>query len=225
MYHSSEEDRILKKALTLLEQERLSELPDDSQLDEVTFSPSFEKKMEKMISTQKHSVRNFFFGYQSIGHCVASFALAFLLLCGTAFGVKAAADPNFLITVYEKFSSLFFSHSTSQIDIEPCYPTFLPEGFTLHTESTTSYDHYTKYTNITNKWVTLTQSIVDNDQYFIDTESSVMTSLLIQGYSAAYVKTTNQQYLLWKTSTYTYMVCGNISEENLIAIAESIPLK
>lgn len=225
MYHSSEEDRILKKALTLSEQERLSELPDDSQLDEVTFSPSFEKKMEKMISTQKHSVRNFFFGYQSIGHCVASFALAFLLLCGTAFGVKAAADPNFLITVYEKFSSLIFTHSTSASEFEPCYPTFLPEGFTLDAESITSYDYYAKYTNKSGKWVSIIQSRIENNQYFFDTEHSYIQHFLIQGYSAVFVETENQQYVMWNMNLLTYRICGNVSKDELIAVAKSITIK
>ena len=45
MLDTSQEEIILKKALELYQDEMLSGLPDDHELDSVTFSPAFEKRM------------------------------------------------------------------------------------------------------------------------------------------------------------------------------------
>lgn len=107
------------------------QLPDDSEVEGITFSDRFERKMNRLLFHQKH------FYYKLINTAVkrvACFIIALLTIMSiTTFSVKAFRDPlvNFIVEVFEKGSRLFFTtDEQSEItEFIPKPPKYIPKAF------------------------------------------------------------------------------------------------
>lgn len=118
-------DVLLREAAAEAEYALLSQLPDSQPH---TFSPAFERKIQKLITRAKHPVR----------HQVLKYVAAVLLAIITLFGAVFAASPEVRASVVGWFKSSFLEYFQYSSDSTvPSVPeadyrlTEIPEGYTL----------------------------------------------------------------------------------------------
>ena len=106
MSYTKSDERILETALRLQQERYLSGLPDDNELESISFTSEFEEKMRKLIIYQKNP---FFTFINTTGKRVACIIVAVIVIATTTvFSVEALRKPfiNFIIETYEKYSTI-----------------------------------------------------------------------------------------------------------------------
>ncbi len=218
------EQDILQNALELYQDEWLADLPDDEELQSITFSDSFEKRMDKMMEVQKTST---IFKFNRIGRWVAClFAVILIALMTSVFTAKATANPviDFFIKVYEKFSTLISSknNGTSSVQFKAKTPTDIPEGFEVNQETLGQQSYYCSYRNAEDEWFSVSQTLYENAQYAVDTESALSSYVRINGLTGYCFEKQNSTLIIWDDDFYCYQISGSLDYSRLVQIAESL---
>ena len=123
-------DERLREAARKAEESLLASLPEPEEC-EATFSPEFERKMEKLIHRAKYPIR------KRIMKAVACFLLAVLVGGGSVltFSVEArAAFVGWARSIYESYETWFVYHFVGEHDANlediSYRPTWVPQGYT-----------------------------------------------------------------------------------------------
>ncbi|MGI6261094.1 MAG: DUF4367 domain-containing protein [Acutalibacteraceae bacterium] len=220
MEENQKEEIYLKKALELYDRERLAGFPDEAQLQTITFSADFERRMKRMISGQNQQHRLVPF-LNSISRRVACFLVAVLGISFAVFGVRAAADSSFLLTVRETFSMLIFPAAETSGQ-ERWSPSFLPDGFALAQQIDSQEGFYFLYRNSSGGYFSIEQVLFKNAIHQIDTEGAVTEQVLVNGQSGLFVQGDSGNLLVWNNAENTFLMTGNLPFGDLLQIAESL---
>lgn len=125
-------DERLREAARKAEESLLASLPEPEEC-EATFSPEFERKMEKLIRRTKHPVRH------RIMKAVACFLLVVLVGAGSVLTFSMEARAAFVSWVKEVYETQiiyrFFQNSEETSDSVIYQPTWVPSGYKLTLES------------------------------------------------------------------------------------------
>ena len=224
MLDTSQEEIILKKALELYQDEMLSGLPDDHELDSVTFSPAFEKRMRHEIFRRNHPA---LFRINTAGNRVACLLIVlFITLTASALSSRALANPvvDFFVQAYEKFSSIVFSpkENASSTVFAALSPEKLPAGFRLQDEKFDCDIYHCAYTDGTGQYFLFDQSFLHDSAINFDTEGAVSENIRVRGTVGLYVEKKGIRSILWSDDTYSYILSGTLSRDELLHIAESL---
>ena len=106
-----------KRAFREVVSSEFANIPLDENNIDITFSEKFNKKMEKLIKSQRKS---YYILINTVGKRVAILFVAIITLFTASMSVKAIREPviNFIIEVYESFTKYFFEGETAEkIDI------------------------------------------------------------------------------------------------------------
>lgn len=221
---SAEEYEQLQQALELYQEQLLAGLPDEKELEQITFSRSFEKRMKKMIVRQKHP---FFTRINTTGKRVACLlAAAFTALAVISFSARALANPviDFFIHAYEQFSTIIFPQDApaSSAVFEAYVPTVLPEGFRADRERLLENLYHCRYTDGSGGVIQYEQSLYQNAQTNFDTENAVIERIPLNGTTAVCVEKDGSFLLIWNDGKYGYTISGTADRDDLIRMAESL---
>jgi len=196
----------------------------------VTFSPSFERKMDRLIRAQRQSY------YPLINRpykkALLALAATFILLTTMVFSVSALREPvvRFLVEVYEKFSLVFYHQEAEEAaelpaTIETYYaPAWLPEGYALDDDEQTedAILWFTqKYIDASGDEILFMQFIISSGA-LIDTENIQAVEVKVHGYSGLFYSNKEIQNLVWNTGQYGFRILGPVTEADLLRMAESI---
>lgn len=104
-------------------------IPTDENSIDFTFSERFNKRMAKLIKSQKKVYYNFI---NTAYKRVAIICIVLLTMLTTACSVKAIREPivNFFTEVYESFTRYFFEGDTVDVLTKEYSISKLPDGFT-----------------------------------------------------------------------------------------------
>lgn len=210
----------LKSALELYETERLAGLPSEAQLRAVTFSAEFERRMNRMILNRKQQEEPIPF-LRSLGRRAACFLLVCLGLTFGVFGVKAVADPSFLLTAYETFSTLVFPVDKSQ-SLQCREPSWIPDGFEEIRQIPSEDGLYTVYQNASGAYFSIEQSTQESAVHYLDTEGARTEQIPVGDRTGLFIQKDSRNTLVWKDSQNTFIMQANIPQEEMRRIAESI---
>lgn len=117
-----------KKALREVVSLEFAHIPEDESSINYTFSERFNKKMEKLIKSQRKA----YWGViNTATKRAAVIFIAILSLFTAAFSIKAIREPivNFFIKIYETFTHYSFEGETTEFISKEYSITNLPEGF------------------------------------------------------------------------------------------------
>lgn len=227
MFLSKEIDKKLILAFELYNQKMCESLPSDEELKDITFSEVFERKMQKLIAFQKKS---YFYLINTVGKRVAIIVLALVIsLTATAFSVKAIREA-----VIEFFIETFTTHSEVSVegDEVPVYtefkraePQYLPEGFTLSRDLSNDIFCLIVYKNKEGNSIKYSQYFNDNTSISVDTEDVEIKIVYINGLESICYQNKGLNKIVFGNETYFYNIEGQVSMEELLKIAESIPIK
>ncbi len=227
MFLSKEIDEKLILAFELYNQKMCESLPSDEELKDITFSEVFERKMQKLIAFQKKS---YFYLINTVGKRVAIIVLALVIsLTATAFSVKAIREA-----VIEFFIETFTTHSEVSVEgdeipfemeFERVEPQYLPEGFTLSRDLSDEISCFIEYTNTEKDIINYSQYRNVGDTLSIDTENIDFETVYINGLEGVMYENKGVNRIIFGDKKYFYDMEGAISIEELLKIAESIPIK
>lgn len=224
MFLSKEIDEKLIQAFELYNKKLCESLPTDEELKHITFSDAFENKLQKLIAAQKKS---YFYLINTVGKRVAIIIAAIIItLTATTFGVKAIRETviEFITETFERFTKV--SVETEELDEQPelvkAAPTYIPEGYSLKSEKDLGALYQIAYSNKDKIIIDYIQRFSYGSIYNVNTEEVEYDEININfSEGIKYVKN-GINTVVFADETYMYTVCGQISFDELIKMAESI---
>ncbi|MCR5480630.1 MAG: DUF4367 domain-containing protein [Ruminococcus sp.] len=193
---------------------------------EHTFSPGFEKQMDKLIKRRK---KPYYSLVNTVGKRVAVIILAFVMVSfTTVMSVDALRNP-FLSFI----TNMFSSHSEIKSDPEDSkqYPATIESKYDI----TEGVDGYSRDVMLDNKGevnllysqgddvIELEQHIVDDFDMHTNTEGATIEHIDINGHEAiGWFDNHNYYHLIWNNGEYVIVISSNIGKDELIEIAKSV---
>lgn len=219
----------LKKAATEVQVREIAALDKDMAFAEPhMFSEEFKLKMEKLIQFSKKS----YFPYvNTLGKRIAIITIILLTVLAPVLSVEAMRRPfyNFVITVYDKFTSIIFQEDTgseSPTTLEKIFePEFVPEGYTLYEEIDLVLAIQVIYANEDGNEIIFEQYVASAGKLGIDTEGGSMEKLQLEGNEFIFVSNKGCNQLIWINNGYGYHISGSIDKDTMIKMAQSIKVK
>lgn len=224
MFLSKDIDEKLIQAFQIYNKKLCESLPTDEELENITFSEAFEKKMQKLILLQKKS---YFYLINTVGKRVAIIILAIMIsLTATTFGVKAIRESviKFITETFEKFTAVSVENeeADAQYDIVKTAPQYIPEGYTLESEMETGGVYRIIYSNLENIAIDYIQKINFGTINNVNTEEVEYTKIKINSFEGIKYIKNGINTVVFADETYMYTVYGQVPFDELIKMAESI---
>ncbi len=218
-----------KRALEFSARAISDSLPRKEKCEDITFSPRFEKRMERMIRDHE---KFYYFWFNTIAKRVAMVALLVVLgLAVTTFSVKAWRESliDFVVEFFETFAIVRVEHEEVQVPatIPPVEPTYIPEGFIgkeISKDELVFSKTYYDYSGKQRGEFSYRQSVIIDGGIHIDMEDVDYRTITINGYEGVVRFKLGSTAILFATEKCVFSVSGTIDETELIRIAESIPL-
>ncbi len=191
--------------------------------ESVSYSPSLEKKMSRLLKYQKSPCRKLFNApyKRTIAAC-----LAVLIFTGVLIGCKPIREPvvEFFTEIYEAFTEFFFDHEEKTMGAKTIdeFHTFayLPEGYELTENPTIAQSQYEKVTvweNEDGNFIIFSQRVL-NAKIVLDTEKAT-TKILDNGTKIYIVNKNNIISVFWNIENYSYSVIANdLPEKELLKV-------
>lgn len=214
---------IQRRTPALLTEEEMENVPP------VTFSPEFERKMEKLIRRARY-VEWWQRNRTRVKRLTAMFAV--VLLVGGLLVTKADAlrIPFFklLYTAREEYTEIDVGVPDEDPHISEEFAEFLPsyvlEGFELN--SIKEYETFCtlSYENKNDSYYSVVFYIAAANGA-IDTEKTKVNEQNIKGYPGYITEKDGRTTLLWYPNEHEYIISGSISLEEIFCLIESIEKK
>lgn len=219
-------DERLREAARKAEESLLASLPEPEEC-EATFSPEFERKMEKLIRHTKHPIRH------RIMKAVACFLLVVLVGGGSVLTFSMEARAAFVSWVREVYETQiiyrFFQTSGENSDSIIYRPTWVPQGYKVTFESVSDGPSTIEYEDDFNNRVVFT--------YFRNTSALVFQieqdgteiykQVSVNGITADLYLDQDEgdtNVLIWtdESSDTVFRILAPFSDTELIKMAESV---
>lgn len=217
-------DELLYKYMPIVDKTILNRLSEN--VEEVTFSKGFEKKINKLIRKERYKRRNvklWKLGSKASVLITLVGITVFLAIINTAYG------GHFISKIVKTFfeGSVLMQYHTEK-DPEgfiPYYITELPEGYEKIDEDLNEYGNYCLYENANRDFIVYDQMLIIDGMSFImdseydDEERCIINNIEVifyiryGGYIKAYLE---------KDMNVITVICSEINKEMLINIVESI---
>ncbi len=189
-------------------------------------SPRFKHRMEWMLRNHQ---KFYYFWINTVGKRVASVLICLItLLAITTVSVKALREGliEFITKTYEKFTSISV-HYDGDIPqtVVPIKPSYVPNEYIKKRQRCTEHDFTIEYCNEEGVILHYGQSILSGYNGGVDTEDADFKTVMINGYEGILVKKNGFVSITFSSNEYMFTILGQIGEEEIVKIAESIPLK
>ena len=193
---------------------------------EHTFSPGFEKQMDKLIKRRK---KPYYSLVNTVGKRVAVVILAFVMVSFTTVMSVDALRKPFISFI----TNMFSSHSEIRSDPEDSkqYPATIESKYDI----TEGVDGYSREITLDNNSevnllysqgdnsIELEQHIVDGFTGYYNTEGAAIEHIDINGHDAiGWFDNHNYYHLIWNNGEYVIVISSNIGRSELIGIAKSV---
>ncbi len=205
-----------------------SVLPLDSELEDITFTDKFVKKMQRLLYHQKKFYYSFVNTLSKRVACLI--AIVVLLFATTTFSVKAFREPfiDLLVETYEKFTRIFVSNEPEEVidynSLTPVVPNYIPEQFNMvHKVEDGDFAQYV-YEDANKNSLMFTRS-APQASIGIDTEGVGYRKIIIKGtYEALISEPKSERIVVFSTDKFVFVISLSKAypESELIKVAESI---
>jgi len=194
---------------------------------EYVFSPTFERKMNRLIRIQSKPYYRFV--DTSPKKAVLALAAALVLMIAMVFSVSALREPvvRFIVEVYEKFSSVFFHSGEEELapplTLEAIYePAWIPEGYVLDDEDAVATDIFRiSYFSKGDDIIVFQQHIISFGVN-LDTEGAEIHPAVVHGNNAILYHNKDIWTLVWNDDQYGYSLSGPVGDNDLLRMGESL---
>ena len=199
-------------------------IPTDENSIGFTFSERFNKRMAKLIRSQKKVYYNF---VNTAYKRVAIICVALLTMLTTACSVKAIREPiiNFIKHVYESFTQYSFYGDTVEIINKEYTITKMLDGYEQIDKLTSDNIIATTYKNELGDTIIFTQMTTEYSiGYLVDNESGEQYTETIAGIEIDFKEWYETKTAIWANGGYVFSIdcIGNISFEDIKQIIRTI---
>ena len=212
-----------KNAFREVVSSEFAHIPTDENSIDFTFSERFNKRMAKLIKSQKKAY------YSLINTAykrVAIICIIILALLTTACSVKVIREPivNFFTEVYESFTRYFFEGDTVNTITKEYSLKVLPDGFKQTNKTQDAVFITTEYQNENGDIIELTQTITDNTQHNLDNQIGNKYEISVDGQKIQVLGFDGFIQFMWIKNEYCFKVTGygNIDKDILKQVVENI---
>lgn len=199
-----------------------SHIPYDESIINYTFSNKFNKKMEKLIKSQKKVYWKF---VNTASKRVAIICVILLTMLTTACSVKTLREPmvSFFAEVYETFTRYFFEGDTTERIEKEYIITKLPHGFTQVDKMNNDLVITTVYKN-GDDTIKFTQQPTSNANHVFDNENGTIITISVLDFNVDIYESENIKHAIWTRNGYFFkMTCiGDINIDSIKIIIESM---
>lgn len=189
------------------------------------FSPSFEKKMEKLLRNEK---RVFWRFVNTAYKRAAVIILIIAMVFASALSIDAIREPifDFAVEVYETFRHYIFPKEENPKDIiEYEYRfTTVPEGFT-EIEYINNINSVSRlFVNESGDCIQLIQNLTEYSSFTIDNEKGVITQVFVNDKKVDIYESDGATIAIWTDDGYllTLFYEGSIGKEQMIELIKLI---
>lgn len=212
-----------KNAFREVVSSEFAHIPTDESSIDFNFSERFNKRMEKLIRSQKKVYYNF---VNTAYKRVAIICVVLLTMLTTACSAKAIREPivNFFTEVYESFTRYFFEDDTADIITKEYSLNVLPDGFE-QTDVIRGDTIITKtYVNKSGGKIKFTQQTTDNANHTFDNENGKITSITLNNMNIDVYETDGITHALWTEYGYYFKLSyyGDVEVETIKEIVQTV---
>ena len=212
-----------KNAFREVVSSEFAHIPTDENSIDFTFSERFNKRMAKLIRSQKKVYYNFI---NTAYKRVAIVCVVLLTMLTTACGVKAIREPiiNFIKQVYESFTHYSFDGETTD-KITKEYTIKVPGDFEQTNKIKNDALISTEYMNSSGDIIEFNQMTTEfSIGYFVDNENGTIITEKINGQEIEFKEWRDTKSAIWVIDGYVFAIdCyGNISFDTIKQKIESI---
>lgn len=202
-------------------------IPTDESSIDFTFSEKFNKKMEKLIKSQRKPYWNFI---STVSRRAAVIIVAIITLVTAAFSVKAIREPiiKFIKQVYESFTHYSFEGDTVEIITKEYTITQMLDGYEQFDKLTSENTIATTYKNKLGDTIIFTQMTTEYSiGYFVDNESGEQYTETVDDIEIEFKEWYDTKTAIWANDGYVFSIdcIGNISFEDIKQIIRTIKIK
>ena len=199
-------------------------IPTDESSIDFTFSEKFNKKMEKLIKSQRKPYWNFI---STVSRRAAVIIVAIITLVTAAFSVKAIREPiiKFIKQVYESFTHYSFDGDTVEIITKEYTITQMLDGYEQFDKLTSENTIATTYKNKLGDTIIFTQMTTEYSiGYFVDNESGEQYTETVDDIEIEFKEWYDTKTAIWANDGYVFSIdcIGNISFEDIKQIIRTI---
>jgi len=224
MLFSNKSIEKLNAAFEIYNTQFCDSLPHDYELENITFSESFDSKMQKLLKLEQ---KPYFYMINTIGKRVAIIILSVLIaLTATTFSVKALREA-----VIDFITETFKTHTKISIDAPQkvnfiaTAPQYIPKGYTIEEKIDDCITIYSiTYNNEANKPIVYDQIITPATGYSINTEDAECETIYINSFEGMLILKDEYTTVVFSDGEYYYTLIARVPKEELIKMAESIPI-
>ena len=205
-----------KNAFREVVSSEFAHIPTDENSIDFTFSERFNKRMAKLIKSQKKAY------YSLINTAykrVAIICIIILALLTTACSVKVIREPivNFIKQVYESFTHYSYDGDTTDKITKEYYIT-APDGFNQTNITNNDFLITTEYTNNNGDIIEYNQMTTEySTGYFVDNENGNIKTEFFKGIEIQFKERYDTKSAIWTQNGYVFVLdCyGNVSFDTI----------
>ncbi len=201
-----------------------SHIPTDENSIQYTFSEKFNKRMEKLIKSQKKVYWNLI---STTSKRVAIIFVTIFTMFTVAFSVKAIREPivKFITEIYETFTQYFFDGDTTDIITQEYSIKVLPDGFKQTNKIESDVFVTTEYQDDSENIIQFTQMTTKHSAgYFFDNENGTITTEYVGGIEVQFYEAYDLKQAMWSKGGYVLNVAcfGNVTYDTIKQIIQSV---
>ena len=198
-------------------------IPTDEKSIDFTFSERFNKRMEKLIRSQKKVYYNY---VNTAYKRIAIICVVLLTMLTTACSVKAIREPiiNFIKQVYESFTHYSFDGDTTSIIVKE-YSIKLPDGFKQTNINKNNSLIAKEYINNSGDIIDFKQMTTEySTGYFVDNENGKIETEIINEIEVVVKERFDTKSAIWAKDGYVFAIdCyGSVDWNTIKQIIESL---
>ena len=197
----------LKNAFREVVSSEFAHIPTDENSINFTFSERFNKRMEKLIRSQKKVYYNF---VNTAYKRVAIICVVLLMMLTTACSVKAIREPivHFITETYESFTRYFFKGDTADTITKEYTLNVLPEGFVQTNKIQNEISITTILENDYGDIIEFTQTITDKTQHNFDNQNGIKYEIIDADKTIRILEGERFVQAIWVNDEYCLKVTG-----------------
>lgn len=194
-----------------------SHIPTDENAIEYTFSEKFNKRMEKLIKSQKKVYWNLI---NTTSKRVAIIFLAIFTMFTVAFSVKAIREPilKFIKQIYETFTHYSFEGDTVDLIEQEFSIHQIPDGYEEIDKTVTDNSVVTTYKNELDHTIFFSQMTTEYHMgLFVDNENGDSYTETVNGVNVDFKEWNDVKTAIWVNNRYVFAIncTGNISFDEI----------
>ncbi len=230
-----------KKKMTTFEQalldatlEEFADIPDQEEKIDMTLSPVFTAKAEKLI---QNTQRKIWYYVNTTMKRIALIAIIAVFLATTAMAFPVVREAIIKFFIHDEGTHYEFSFDPEQAANAPdCietvyYPTYIPEGYQLSFDTTTVASVAVGWRNSDDWWICYDQIPMPDDPEKhtigdINAEGATTSSLVLSGYEVIRSEDAEAIYYIWTNHEYLFsLICDKVlPEEEIVKIFNSVQI-